>query len=117
MESTLVDLTFLENFTGGDKAKMAKYINMFLQYAPNQIGIIEQKLEEKDWDSLRVAAHSLKPQVTYMGIKSQEEVIKSIEHNSADGVNLEELPTLISSFKEGVNKAITELKEHLVALS
>ena len=40
----MVDLTFLEKFTKGDKNKMKRYINMYLSVAPNTLETIIELL-------------------------------------------------------------------------
>ncbi len=113
----LTDLTFLKGLTGGDNAKLAKYINMFLKAAPDMLSNIEKSLESKDYETLRVTAHSLKPQLSYMGIKSLEETIKTIEFNAGHQMNLDTLPELISTLQTQCMAAMTELAETLKTLS
>ena len=73
-----VDLTFLNSFTGGNPEKIKKYISMFLNYCPGQLTTMQEQLTSQNYDGLRVTAHALKPQITYMGIQSGEELIKKI---------------------------------------
>src|ERR1017187_9319969 len=117
MENKLTDLTFLKGLTGDDKVKLSKYINMFLKATPDMLFNIEKYYDEKDYESLRVTAHSLKPQLSYMGIKSLEETIKNIESNAGHNLNLETMPELISLLKTECNKAIAELQEVLKTLN
>ncbi len=65
----VTDMNFLEQFTGGKSDKMHKYIGMFLDNAPRLLENIEQGLLKKDYSQIKVAAHSLKPQLSYMGVK------------------------------------------------
>jgi HPt (histidine-containing phosphotransfer) domain-containing protein len=112
-----VDLTFLEQFANGDKAKMAKYISIFLRSAPAMLNTIEAKFAENDLPGLRTAAHSLKPQITYMGIREMETVVKRIEHIAGENSNIEQLPTLVAELKVGVEDAFLLLQAELTKLS
>ena len=47
----LIDLTFLQSFTGGNKEKIAKYINLFLQACPDQLAKMNERLAERDYPS------------------------------------------------------------------
>jgi HPt (histidine-containing phosphotransfer) domain-containing protein len=105
------DLTFLNSFAGGNKDKIAKYVNLFLQHAPAMVSTIEQHLAGKDYASLKTTAHALKPQITYMGIKSAEELIREIEHNAGENKNLDQLPGQVEKLKAILGDAYPELKK------
>lgn len=111
-----VDLTFLKTFTGGNSDKMGKYINMFLQHAPNLVVMMEENLAKQDWAGVKTSAHSLKPQISYMGIKPAEELIKNIESNAGERINLENIPLQINSLKEILDKAYPELEKAKTAI-
>ncbi len=113
---SLIDLDFLKNFTKGDTGKMKKYIGMFLDIAPKSIADMERMYTEKSFDDLKVVAHSLKPQVSYMGIKSLETTIKEIELLAGSKTNVDSLPEKIAFFKTECTKACTELAEAVAKL-
>ncbi len=117
MENKLTDLTFLKGLAGGDSSKLSKYINMFIKGTPDAMNNLEKYLAEKDYESLRVTAHSLKPQLAYMGIKSLEETIKTIEFNAGHQLNLDAMPDLIALLKTECNKAMIELEDTLKSLN
>jgi HPt (histidine-containing phosphotransfer) domain-containing protein len=108
---TLTDMTFLSTFTGGNKEKMNKYINIFLQVYPVQLGEMKKHLANGDYDRLRAAAHSLKPQITYMGIKGGPELIQGIEKQAGEKLDVEKLPVMLDDFQNICDKAIVELKQ------
>ncbi len=115
MSDRITDLTFLQSFTGGNKDKINKYINIFLQMCPGQLDAMQSLLAAGNYDGLRATAHSLKPQITYMGIKQGEGLIKTIEQYAGDKINLDQLPALLNSFIEICGKAISELKQEVSA--
>ncbi len=106
-----INLTFLKSFTAGNSEKMNKYINMFLQHAPNLVKAMDEHLSKEDWPALKSSAHSLKPQISYMGIKPAEDLIKSIESNAGEKTNLESIPSQINTLKQILDKAYPELKK------
>lgn len=108
-ETIVTDLTFLKNFTGGDNEKVKKYVSMFLSRAPEQLKAINHDLEAADHGSLRVNAHSLKPQLAYMGIKSLEQDILNIEQYAGEGKNLDQLPGLVKNVNDTLQQAFQEL--------
>ena len=93
----MIDLYFLEKLTKGDKNKMARYINLYLNIAPNIFENMKRNLEDSDWEQLRINAHSLKPQADYMGIPSLKSALMEIEQN-VQNKNLQ-------SLHENYNKA------------
>lgn len=89
----MVDLSFLETFTKGDMKKMKRYITIYLRIAPEIFEHMEQHVVNKDWEQLRIKAHSLKPQADYMGIPSLKSVLVEIEQ-SVHEKKVERLPEL-----------------------
>ena len=107
------DLTFLESFTGGNPDKMKKYMNMFIQMCPGQLTLMSDHLKNQNYDQLRAAAHSLKPQITYMGIKRGESLVKEIEHMAAEKRDVEKIPGMLDEFSSICALASDELKQHI----
>lgn len=75
----MVDLTFLKQFTKEDPKKMKRYISLYLDVAPKTFAEMERNLKNKDWEQLRINAHSLKPQTDFMGLNSLKEELIKIE--------------------------------------
>lgn len=109
--SPVTDMTFLNSFTGGNKEKIAKYVNMFLQACPAQLEGLTTNLKEGNYDQVRGIAHALKPQITYMGIHAGEELIKKIEKSAGERSDLDKLPNMLDEFRAICNNAIPELKK------
>jgi HPt (histidine-containing phosphotransfer) domain-containing protein len=110
-----IDLAFLTNFTGGNQEKMKKYISMFLSFCPGQLKTMQEHLNKADYDALRGAAHALKPQITYMGIRAGEDLVKKIEAHAAAKTEIEKLPGMLTEFTSVCEKAMGELKEEITA--
>ena len=106
----LTDMTFLNSFTGGNPDKMKKYISMFLSNCPGQLQLMKESLEKGDYSALRGTAHALKPQITYMGIKKAEDLVKEIEHKAGSNSEVETLPGVFDQFNSVCLSAMEELK-------
>jgi signal transduction histidine kinase/CheY-like chemotaxis protein/HPt (histidine-containing phosphotransfer) domain-containing protein len=111
----VTDMNFLTQFAGGNREKMNKYINMFLENAPKLLSNVEHALITKDYQSLKIAAHSLKPQLSYMGIKEDVSHIFLIEQTAGESAHYERLPQLVNDLKRLCEKAFKELKSVAVA--
>lgn len=89
----MVDLSFLEKFTKGDSKKMKRYISMYLDSTPKILEDMEGYLKNKNWEQLRISAHSLKPQAEFIGIPLLKDSLIKIE-NAVQGELYESLSNL-----------------------
>ena len=112
-----INLSFLESFTKNDSGKMVKYMSMFLQLAPGAIQTMKDQHAAGDWVNLRTTAHSLKPQIAYMGMESLKEPILRIEEYARDGSDPVVIGELISTVENGCSEAFAELNEAIRKLS
>lgn len=111
MPDRVIDMNFLQQFTGGKTDKMNKYIGMFLENAPRLLDNIDQGLANKDYGSVKVAAHSLKPQLSYMGVKEEVSHIFLMEQSAGEPAHYDRIPQLNANLKLICEKAFRELKE------
>lgn len=79
MEAPHIDLTYLERFCKGDRARMEKYIRMYLSGSPSLFAKLEEHLHAGDGEGLAVAAHSMRPQVNYMGAQHLFDLLTETE--------------------------------------
>lgn len=108
----MIDLSFLKQFTKGNESKMKRYISMYLKIAPGVFEQMEKNVEDQDWESLAVNAHSLKPQADYMGIKELKEILIEVENKVRAG-EFAHLDILYREAKERHISAAILLAEHL----
>ncbi len=112
LPATVTDMNFLRSFTGGNPQKQQKYVGMFLDNAPKLMDSIEKALAVKDYPAIKIAAHSLKPQMSYMGIKEDVSKIFLIEQSSGEVAHHDTLPMLVSNLRLLCTKAFAELKSN-----
>ena len=86
----MLDLTFLKKITKGDTTKMKRYISLYLDVAPKTFEEMESNIREKDWEQLRINAHSLKPQADFMGLAELKEdlirIEEAVQSNKLQGI-------------------------------
>lgn len=109
----LTDLGFLENFTGNNPERMRKYILIFLEITPAEERSLHEHLAAKNWEGIRAAAHSMRPQLTYMGIKTGGDLLSTIEKKCETLSGLEELPVHIEEFHRIFTSACEELNAYI----
>jgi CheY-like chemotaxis protein len=110
----VTDMLFLKQLTGGNTEKMNKYIGMFLENAPKLIESIDRSLEAKDYPSIKIAAHSLKPQLSYMGVKEEVSKVFMLEQSAGSSAHFDSLPALIANLKHLCRKAFEELTNNKI---
>lgn len=108
--SAIVDLSFLENFTKGDINKQKQYIKLYLKTASHLFSELKEHCDKNEWHELYVKAHSLKPQVLYMGIPTLQKKLVQIEEIAKQKGNKENLPDLVQISVDINNRAMEELK-------
>lgn len=107
----ILDLRFIHEFTEGDNAQIEYFINKFLQKAPNEILKIQAALEAKDYEQLRKAAHSFKPQLEFVGIKDAFAQIKQLEADIAASKPHEGLTLDVAALVHTTDKGMTALQD------
>src|SRR5690606_27918966 len=110
LPETITDMGFMQQFTKNDQSKIDKYVNMFVQNAPGLIEKINMNWANKDYPNLKVAAHSLKPQLSYMGIKEEVSHIYELEQAAAYPDNNEQR---INFLVENINLVVTQSIQEL----
>ena len=113
----LIDLTFLKEFCKYDREKMANYIHMFLESAPEQIETMKSDAGSGNWKAVKSAAHSLKPQLTFIGAGFIQPIIEKIEDSAAPDKAHHETISLLYSLEEHLEHAFNQLIQTLVSLS
>ncbi|MFI5135737.1 MAG: Hpt domain-containing protein [Chitinophagales bacterium] len=115
-ENGLIDLSFLKIYSGNNPETIKKLITSFLEKTPPQVQQLEQQIETKDYAQLTRTAHSMKPPVSYMGMKVITEKIAAIEEAARSETKLDSLPAMIAEVKSLIEKASHELRAHMSQL-
>ncbi|MBK7109984.1 MAG: Hpt domain-containing protein [Bacteroidetes bacterium] len=110
MSEQVINLSFLESFTRGDTTKMKKYIAMFISGAPDAIQQMRMLHNDSNWNQLRTVAHSLKPQLSYMGIDSVKETVLRIEEYAAEQKKPEVIAMMIEELDRTCKIAVEQLQ-------
>lgn len=110
----VTDMQFLQQLTGNNVEKQHKYINMFLDNAPKLVNNLVQGLAAGDYQAIKIAAHSLKPQMSYMGVKEEVSQIFLLEQSAGETAHYSRIPELISNVQRVCEQAYRELKNELI---
>lgn len=74
-----MDLSYLERFCKGDGSRMHAYLRMYLDGAPDLFRRMEERVAADDGEGLAQVAHSLRPQVHFMGARALFELLTTLE--------------------------------------
>lgn len=115
MEKTpeLCDLSFLIKFTKGDKEKIERYIQTYLRTSARIFEELEQAGMQGNWEDAYIKAHTVKPQVQYMGIASLLELIMEIEDRAKNSPGSVDLSGLVNQAIVIYDTSAEELRNYL----
>ena len=112
-----IDLSYLENITGGEKGIIIEMLDLILTETPKHIAKIKNAHREKEWSVLGAEAHKLKPMFLYVGLTQLNEAAQGLEKCGKEGTELEMIPSLVETIDEGFNEAITDIEAAKAKLS
>ena len=105
----ILDISYLQNFYGGDHEHAADMFDIFLSYTVNEVPKLRILIEQEDWEGTRRLAHRIKPNFSMVGLPQLEKKILAIE-KMAD--KKEDANTLINLMNE-VESKLAEAKPFL----
>jgi len=114
MESfKMINLENLNKIYKGDLKKIQKIVGMYVATIPKEISELKENLENENWDVLKAKAHTLKPKMSYLGLKELHESSKSIELFAKERESLDKIPALIKTIENGWDIAMQEINQFL----
>ena len=116
-QNKVIDLTFLREFCKNDKDKMANYIHMFLESAPEQMEAMKEEANAGNWPAVKSTAHSLKPQLAFIGVGFLQPLVEKIEAAAVSERAPLETPTLLFKFEVLLDQSFNQLIQTLVSLA
>ncbi len=104
-----LDLSYLEEITGGDVEVIIEMITLFLDETPAQLELLKEKAANKDWDSVAAGAHRVRPTFLYVGSLELHKKTSDVERLSKKRERL----NLISGYIDSLEKGFNEIKGSL----
>lgn len=111
-----VDLSNLEIMLNGDKDSLKRVLTMIIDKAPASLEKIRTGLNTLNYSVLKSAAHSLKPQMSYIGNTEIFEMVSNIEKYSLEKKDFVFLKDQIENFENEYQCVIFELNKCLDTL-
>ena len=114
--SNELDLSYLEEVTGGSSEMIVEMLELFKNETPEQLSSIEENIANQDWDKVRAEAHKLKPTFQYVGMESSYQLITAVETNARNREQLDTISELTDSIKRNFEKALKSIESRIEEL-
>ena len=92
------DLSYLESMTEGDAGLISEMIEIFSTQVIEFSGLMQQHLEQKDWQKLSKLAHKAKSSVSIMGMTELSEKLRNLETLAKEEKDVHSYPEYIDLF-------------------
>ncbi len=113
MEAQLIDLSYLDSLTGGDIDIKIMMVETIVNDFPTEVAKVENDYEQKDWDELKKSSHKIKSTCGYLGLQEMVTTAKTIENNSWERKELDQMEFLVQRLGTVCRKAHFQLKQEL----
>lgn len=108
-----MDLTYLNEISGGDEEFIVEMIETFLEETPKDVIDMQAQLEAENWSELGKIAHKLKSSIKMFGFETIKNQVVFLEKSGKSGENIDSLPSKTKEFLVGLNEAMDELRTKL----
>jgi signal transduction histidine kinase/DNA-binding NarL/FixJ family response regulator/Flp pilus assembly protein TadD/HPt (histidine-containing phosphotransfer) domain-containing protein len=109
----ITNLQFLDSFTNGNWAKQQKYIQLYLDNAPNALQKAAEALANKDYETVKINVHSLKSQLNYMGVAEDISNVQATEKACQDANMQDQLPAMLKKLHAVCQQSFAELNQKI----
>jgi HPt (histidine-containing phosphotransfer) domain-containing protein len=113
---SLIDLTYLEMMSEGNKDLMIEMFSIFKEQVPEFIADMKKALADRDWKALALHAHKAKSSVAIVGIMSLLDDLRSLELFAKDGKNVDSYQGIVDKFISTCQEALIELDQIILRL-
>ena len=105
-----LDLSYLENMSGGDKVLMKEMVEIFKEQVPEFVTEMKLCIENEDWKALASIAHKAKSSIAIVGLNDLTEELKQFENNVIQSNKISSFKSFILHFEETCKQAIIQLE-------
>ena len=108
---SLIDLSYLVALCDGDDDFMNTIITSFVEEMPETLQLIQQNMQDGNWEMVGQLAHKMKPSVQFVGMNDTMEKTKTIELACRNAeLCPERLGDLVRDVTQETTTAIAELQ-------
>lgn len=110
MKTARINLAYLEEITGGDKAAMKMILQSFLDNSPKDIQKLKSAIASEDFPSTAQIAHKLKSNFQYIGDESSAKLLKQMQIFAETSKNAKRIGEIMATIDQNYTNALAEVK-------
>lgn len=108
------DLAYLHTISKGNTSFEQKMLSTFVSQARTDVQKLKDALAVRDWDTIYLLAHKMKPSLQFVGLNLLLGDILSLESLAKQKNDFNRAAETISVISNVINIAIEEIKEELI---
>jgi hypothetical protein len=116
-EEIVVDFSNLRAIAGDDDSFVMALLMKMCKALPLAFTSMEQYVQAQEWPALKSAAHKAKSTFAYLSLDDMRDRLKAIEHQSMEGVDLDQLPRQVDEAVALGRRILAVLEAELARLS
>lgn len=113
METTHIDLDYLDKMSGGNFEMIKELANLFIKEVPIMVENMQEVINANDWDALRSLAHKAKSTLSIFGMQKLANDMDMWEKLAKRGEQTNTYQDRLDNFHDISLDAIVELNEIL----
>jgi len=82
MEKKAVDLSYLDEIMGGDKDHQIELIELFIQYVPQIVALLEKAILERNIQAVKKLTHQMKASLKMFGLDAELVFLENLDRKS-----------------------------------
>ncbi|UWY26855.1 ATP-binding protein [Flavobacterium sp. TR2] len=107
----IIDMSFLDEMSGGDSEFKKDMVNLFVEKIPNQVAQLEEAFKNTDYDSVKKLAHNMKSSMDIFMLQDLSNCLSIIEEEASFGKFTAETLDKVNIFSCGIEEVVKILKE------
>ena len=107
------DLSYLRSISKGNGDFEQRMLNAFVEQSATDVQRLKNALQAKDWDTIYLIAHKMKPSLQFVGLDVLQPEILQLELASRQKTDLDRVTESVSTVSTIIGIAIEEVREEL----
>lgn len=109
-EKKCVNMGFLITSMNGKKEEIQETIDIFLEYMPKDMALLQQAVDSRNYSAVKQYAHKIKSSVSLMGIAKMESILVEMEGIAVSDNDRDKLKELYRKLEKINAQAIKEIE-------
>jgi len=105
------DLSYLRSISKGNSAFEQRMLAAFVEQSATDVQRLKNALQEKDWDTIYLIAHKMKPSLQFVGLVDLQPEILQLEMFARQKSNIDQVAETISNVSTVIGLAIEEIRQ------